>query len=276
MKKKRKRKRKETQTQPTSTRAQLLPLSPGGPLPHPALVQPANTLPPSPLPFGPVPRARTHRSSMPSGPRTSVPHPFPDRQTPLVGAPFRSAQRARLSPVQRRGPARFAVAPARRAPRARTRLTGRARLSAARSHSATVRPGPRVSSFLYLRPQSPPGLSAPPLSRCPAAPLHLRSRLDPPAALPHSFLACAPRTPSDPRRFRIRGRVIPRAQRLCRDFRSPHAEDHPRRLFNAPHTSLNPIPTPIFPRTLAQRRPAVGALPGRPTVSCRRCSAPSA
>ena len=57
-------------------------------------------------------------------------------------------------------------------------------MSVARSQSATVRPGPRVSSFLYLRPQSPPGLSAPPLSRCPAAPPHLRSRLSPPAGPP--------------------------------------------------------------------------------------------
>ena len=138
-------------------------------------------------------------------------------------------------------------------------------MSAARSHSATVRSGPRVSSFLYLRPQSPSGLSAPPLSRCPAARLHLRSRLDPPAALPHPFLACAPRTPSDPRRFRIRGRVIPWAQRPYRDSRDPNAEiTGPRLLDPAPYPApYLAIPQPPSSTPAAASTPLCLAVPLR-------------
>ena len=158
--------------------------------------------------------------------------------------------------IQRARPNTAALA--RHAPRAHTRLTGRARLSAARSNSATVRPGPLVSSFLYLRPQSPPGLSAPPLSRCPAAPLHLRLRLDPPAALPHPFLACAPRTPSDPRRFRIRGRVIPQAQRPYRDSRDPNAEI----------TGTRPFRPRALPCALPRPAAAAPTLAHRPALLC--------
>jgi len=37
-------------------------------------------------------------------------------------------------------------------------------------------------------------------------------------------------------------------QSPCRNFRGPHAKDHLHRLFNAPRTPLDPIPTSISPK----------------------------
>ena len=101
---------------------------------------------------------------------------------------------------------------------------------------------------------------------------------------PRPITACRPTRQAG----RIAHEPAARTQRPRRDFRGSHAEDHPHRLFNAPRTPLNPIPSnsptlaairtlaTASPRSAAQRTCAAVASPLRRTpasTSRRRSSA---
>jgi len=101
---------------------------------------------------------------------------------------------------------------------------------------------------------------------------------------PRPITACRPTRQAG----RIAHEPATRTQRPRRDFRGSHAEDHPHRLFNAPCTPLNPIPSnsptlaairtlaAASPRSAAQRTCAAVASPLRRTpasTSRRRSSA---